>query len=327
MEIGISISDDIVNDIKDFLRKCGIMHRIFFRGKSIDSLTHKIDSNPGKYSSDGKKIQDGFGVRVVLYFIEDVKTLKEFIIKDCPLMDSFDSISDSEEEYKEKYNELMNEGRVIPSYESVFQPQRLNFILRMCSERADSFFQDISSALADHKEYIPLIDSTYELQIRSVLSEGWHEVEHDLRYKCKNESFWEYCSDESRTLNGIYAAIETQEYALERIFEKMAYMNYKQNDWEPMIRNHFRLQLNPYAKLSINIEEIFNKDNKTAKFIITTPRKELQKALLSIKGAYPLNYDNIVFIANRLQDNVNKEICGIEPARIKEILDESISNR
>ena len=26
-----------------------------------------------------------------------------------------------------------------------------------------------------------LIDNTYEIQLRTVLSEGWHEVEHDLR--------------------------------------------------------------------------------------------------------------------------------------------------
>jgi ppGpp synthetase/RelA/SpoT-type nucleotidyltranferase len=51
------------------------------------------------------------------------------------------------------------------------------------------------------------IDETFEIQLRSILSEGWHEVEHDLRYKSKKN--WETQDDLSRALNGIIATIET----------------------------------------------------------------------------------------------------------------------
>ena len=45
------------------------------------------------------------------------------------------------------------------------------------------------------------IEPTFKIQIRTVFSEGWHEVEHDLRYKCKDD--WEGCELYSHTLNGI----------------------------------------------------------------------------------------------------------------------------
>ncbi|MBK7959276.1 MAG: hypothetical protein IPK03_14995 [Bacteroidetes bacterium] len=31
-----------------------------------------------------------------------------------------------------------------------------------------------------------LVDSTFEVQLRTILSEGWHEIDHDLRYKSIN---------------------------------------------------------------------------------------------------------------------------------------------
>ncbi len=61
-----------------------------------------------------------------------------------------------------------------------------------------------------------LIDSTFELQIRSILSEGWHEVEHDLRYKAKQD--WIGNDVESRKLNGIYATLETSEWTMIKNF-------------------------------------------------------------------------------------------------------------
>lgn len=52
------------------------------------------------------------------------------------------------------------------------------------------------------------IDTTFELQLRSILSEGWHEVDHDLRYKSKSN--WINQGDLSRALNGIMATLETR---------------------------------------------------------------------------------------------------------------------
>lgn len=323
MEIGYSIGNEIANDIKDLLMKCGIMHRIFYRGKSVESLKHKIEKTPSKYSSTGKKIQDGFGVRIVLYFLEDVKTIKEILLNESPLNDKFEDISDSEAEYRDTHQKLKMEGYNVPSYAGVFQPQRLNFIFKMSEDRALAYKEDLRTALEEFPGFVDLIDTTFELQVRSVLSEGWHEVEHDMRYKCSKEAFWEYCEDESRALNGIYAALETQEYAMERLFEKMAYMNYKRMDWEPMIRNHFRLQMDPYAKLNLELKNLFNDDTRMAKALLTTDRKNLQIALINMKRRIPLNYDNIVYLCNRLSQNPIDKILNLEPKIIKETFNSS----
>lgn len=46
-----------------------------------------------------------------------------------------------------------------------------------------------------------LTDATYEIQFRTTLSEGWHEIDHALRYKCKTD--WDKHEDEERAFNGI----------------------------------------------------------------------------------------------------------------------------
>ena len=63
--------------ISDRLEKVGLMHRIFSRAKSPKSLKNKIESNPDYGIS--KKIQDLIGIRVVLYFSDDIETVREII--------------------------------------------------------------------------------------------------------------------------------------------------------------------------------------------------------------------------------------------------------
>lgn len=84
--------------------------------------------------------------------------------------------------------------------------------------------QDMKAAIKE-TGYEDLIDNTYEVQIRTILSEGWHEVEHDLRYKCKEE--WNEFKEESRLLNGIYATLESSEWSMLTLFDRLSYSQYK----------------------------------------------------------------------------------------------------
>lgn len=61
-----------------------------------------------------------------------------------------------------------------------FKASRYNIIYSLTDELSDVL------NLGDDFNHI---DSTFELQIRTIFSEGWHEVEHDLRYKCTKD--WE----------------------------------------------------------------------------------------------------------------------------------------
>lgn len=313
MEIGIQIVSEIRQELETILDRCGIMYRLFARGKSKDSIEHKINAIPGKYTPNGKKIQDGIGFRIVFYFLEDVKTICHYLMAQHHI-DIYVDKSDSEAELKE------NEPAGI-KYVEVSRPQRLNLIFRMHEERAKLFINELKSTDFSNPNTYQLIDTTYEIQLRSVLSEGWHEVEHDLRYKCKNAPMWSYCEAESRSLNGIYASLETNEVAMELLFERMAYLNYKSKDWEDMLRNHFRIRINPYMNLSDENINALNSDTRIAKRILGIRRSNLHSALLSINKRYPINYDNLLYLTNRmLGTEANQSIINTEPVLIKEML-------
>lgn len=311
---------EIRQELESILDRCGIMYRLFARGKSKDSIEHKISTTPGKYTSTGKKIQDVLGFRIVFYFLEDVKTICHYLMTQHHI-DIFVDKSDSESELKEKEKEKENEPDGV-KYVEVFRPQRLNLIFRMHDERARWFMNELKSTDFSNPNTYQLIDTTYEIQLRSVLSEGWHEVEHDLRYKCKRAPMWSYCETESRSLNGIYASLETNEVAMELLFDRMAYLNYKSRDWEDMLRNHFRIRINPYKNLSDENKMVLNTDTRTAKKILGIKRGKLHSALLSISKRYPINYDNLLFLTNRmLGTEANQAIINTEPVLIKEMLD------
>lgn len=107
------------------------------------------------YRSGKSLIQDMIGIRIVLYFQDDVDALAFFY--SCG-----EVVSSSIDEFDT----------------STFRPQRLNLTCNLPTELIDDFRKSLP------EEFAPYIDNTYEMQIRTVFSEGWHEVEHDLRYKC-----------------------------------------------------------------------------------------------------------------------------------------------
>lgn len=311
MEIGSSVIKDITQDLTAALDKAGIMYRIFSRGKSPESIKHKIETAPGKYTANGKKIQDVIGIRIVFYFLDDVRTVCDYLCNQYRA-DTYLDKSDSKADV---------ENTAGLNYTEIFSPQRLNLIFKMNETRAENFAVDIKESELD-ADVAELIDATYEVQLRSVLSEGWHEVEHDLRYKCRGDKSWEYCEAESRLLNAIYATLETSENALELLFERISHENYLKKDWEAMLRNHFRLRLNVYEHLSEKINDVLGSNKDVAKQIFRISRKALQCKLFQIDISYPLNYDNLVFFLNRIMIKDTCElICDLEPKVVKEKLD------
>ena len=66
------IAASLTSCISDTLEKCGLMFRIFSRVKSESSIRHKLEV---KYASKRIKIQDMIGIRIVVYFQDDVDAL------------------------------------------------------------------------------------------------------------------------------------------------------------------------------------------------------------------------------------------------------------
>lgn len=156
--------------------------------------------------------------------------------------------------------------------------------------------QDMKAAIKE-TGYEDLIDNTYEVQIRTILSEGWHEVEHDLRYKCKEE--WDEFKEESRLLNGIYATLESSEWSMLTLFDRLSYSQYKNKVWNSMLRNKMRfvLLIKVCQKNFVNIcQTIIN----TAKLLYRANRTKILKLVMEKGFAYPLTYDTVLHLINHI---------------------------
>lgn len=274
------------SNIEQELNRLGLLFRVFSRAKTSLSIEEKIKlKGEGYYSQEGKKIQDLYGIRIALYFPDDLKIAQKAIAK--------------------LYTFISQEVDVTNITQ--FEATRCNFIFRLPQEIVND-----SQVLRSNK----LVDETFEVQFRTILSEGWHEVEHDLRYKCKSD--WNNHNDLSRALNGIFASLETSEWGMMRLFEDLAYRHYKSREWAPMLRNKFRLRTG--NELTQALEDIINKDD-IGKKLYRLNRVKLILKILNGNINIPININSLVYIANYyfIKDS---RISDIMPYPIKRILDE-----
>lgn len=263
------VKNVIVEQLSQRISQSGIMFRIFGRAKSLRSLEHKMEIKGEKYRSGKGKIQDMIGIRIVLYFTEDVDAVDMWLNDE----DLVDRSADEPDEF-------------------TFRPQRLNLVKRIPQELTDDFRQSLP------EEYAEYLDDTYEIQIRTVFSEGWHEVEHDLRYKCKDD--WAGCESYSRQLNGVIATLETAQWSMGAIFREMARKNQLMGNYRPMLRNKLLLRL-ANDDYSPEVLDYLHSNPKIAEMISMADRLVFVVMLLNHKQSIPLTYDNIVFLINRFE--------------------------
>lgn len=259
-----SAANNIVETISKSLNSIGVMFRIFHRVKNQSSINKKLHSDE-KYLKKEAKIQDVIGIRVALYFPDDIKIVHRVI--------------------SHIYEESKKDTSIDDLDATTFKPVRYNIVYRLTENDSYSVSDDLS-------EYV---DSTFELQIRTVLSEGWHEVEHDMRYKFKND--WADSPAEYRRLNGVYAAIETNEWTMIQILEDVAYHQYKEKNWESMLRQKFRLRMHDF-NIGNEIKKLFDNDIELAKSFFRLDRDSLIEKLFTLNYDYPLKLKNLIFFAN-----------------------------
>lgn len=283
-----TITDKIASPISQHLNQCGLMFRLFSRVKSINSLQHKMQIKGDNYRSGKSLIQDMIGIRIVLYFQDDVDALAFFY--SCG-----EVVSSSIDEFDT----------------STFRPQRLNLTCNLPTELIDDFRKSLP------EEFAPYIDNTYEMQIRTVFSEGWHEVEHDLRYKCKED--WEGCESYSRILNGVIATLETAEWNMKALFDQMARINFQNKNYRAMLRNKMHLRIKGVG-LSENINKYLLNNPHVAESILNTDRFVIILTLLNHQNAIELTYDTLLFLINRIEMN-NPELRNMESEYTKKMLD------
>lgn len=296
----------IVDQLRVYLNRSGVFYRIFSRAKSTQSIKRKLEIKKDKYSPNGNKMQDLIGVRIVFYFIDDVHIFADYLRK----KDFYDSESNSEQDLKK----IDVNGLDLAN--TVFMPTRLNLVCKIPKDLIDGLQQQLAQVDDFNAQ---LIDMTYEVQLRSVLSEGWHEVEHDLRYKCKSEPWWGYCKEDSRFLNGIFATLETSERSMKELFSNIAYKNYKRKDWAAMLRNHFCLRFLD-SGLDDWVIELFNADELIPKAFFRFDRSLLINVLCKSPVPYRLTMMNVIYLVNRIAE-VSPVIKENESTALKEMLD------
>lgn len=273
-----TIIRELENKIKPILDRTGIFYRIWIRVKSIESIEQKFarKSNRKDYL-----MQDLIGCRIVLYFQEDVQVCERII----------------GENFREK-----EKDRSIDEIDSeTFKPERRNYVFELPESILELF---------DDSVWKCHIDKTFECQFRTILSEGWHEIEHDLRYK--HLDTWENALNLSRSLNGIFATLQTSDWALMKICDDLAYKCYKNKDWNGLLRNKVRIRFTGSGLSQVLIDEM-DKDGEIGKKVLNFNKSELLLFFSNIR--LPVTYDNVLYCINSLHIK-NQAILNITPEYI-----------
>ncbi|MCC8137744.1 MAG: hypothetical protein LIO76_06705 [Clostridiales bacterium] len=265
VKISPMVESDLKRIITDRMEQCGLYFRVFSRVKTAASMARKFEQKD--YSGE-HKLQDLVGVRINLYFDDDVEICRHVMEQTFEVLEwSTSERSDDE-----------------------FKPTKLNGVFRL----PEYLKSEIS---ADTWEMC--IDDTFEIQIKTMFFEGWHEIEHDMRYK--GEELWNSYPGFSRYLNSILATLELCDKSMVTLFEELGHTLYKAGRWSDMIKSHFRVKMSD-ASLYPELEELLNKDlenvENLAKAIYKTPRVVLVDQLLKRSRRVPINVNTIIALLN-----------------------------
>lgn len=265
---GISSSSvkELEKEICNYLDRCGLFYKVFLRVKSGASIEDKLYKKI-REKGEEYKMQDLIGIRIVLYFKEDISLCEKII--DGRFM--VDNVAKNEETTDK------------------FCPMRNNRVCRLPEKIANNLDSTIWS--------YP-IDKTFEVQLRTVFSEGWHEIEHDFRYKCKEA--WAGMDELERTLNGVFATLDNCDWTIESLLDKVAYCHYKNRNWEYMLQNKLRIRIKN-EPLSTEITDCFNENTDTAKAFFRADRTAFLLKLSDMTKVFPLTLNNIVYLLNEFQ--------------------------
>ena len=264
------VEQDLKRIISDRLEQCGLYYRVFSRIKTASSMAHKFEMKD--YGEGNRKLQDLIGVRVNLYFDDDVDICKKIMENTFDLIDwSTSEISDEE-----------------------FKPTKLNGVCRL----PEYLRSEISP-----ETWEMYIDDTFEIQIKTMFFEGWHEIEHDMRYK--GEELWKNYNGFSRYFNSILATLELCDKSMVTLFEDLGHSLYKSGRWSDMIKSHFRLKLGD-GVLYPEVEQVLNEDveqqvENLAKRIYKTSKQTLVDQLLRRSRKIPINVNTIIALLNDSQ--------------------------
>lgn len=269
------VKTDLLSILEEKLKKAGFYYRVAYRVKTVDSMVNKLilkDYRRKGTENEDKKMQDLIGIRIMLYYADDVDI--------C--MNLLDTL-------------FIEPGKweTTETNEYEFKAMKINGIFKLPAYLSKTI---VNPELSEY------VDSTFEVQVRTNSFEGWHEIEHDLRYKGSvfgigNEAL-------ARKMNSILATLELCDDSVVQLLEDLGHQHYKDKMWCDMIRCHYRLKLDN-TPLYNEIEEVLDSDTELAKQFYRFDRGKAIAQLwnnTSDKGI-PLNVNSIVRIVNQTGPN------------------------
>lgn len=280
--ISLNTIRELEQQLKNYMDKCGLFYKVFSRIKSSTSAKEKLGNRFAKGISD-YKMQDLVGIRIVLYFKNDIPLCEKIIKQHFHVL----NISKDEEETDK------------------FRPQRINYVCEL-PETTVRHFED--------KIWSYPIEKSFEIQIRTIFSEGWHEIEHDFRYKCLSD--WEQNDDLSRTLNGIFATLDNCDWAIASLLTEVAYRHYKANEWIPMLKNTLRIRITDSEDMD-DILQYLDSHPDVAKQFFRLEREDFLLWLSDIPVKLPLKLRTVVLLVNMYGIH-DEYIESITPGLIKD---------
>ena len=272
------VKSDLLNIIEEKLKKAGFYYRIVYRVKEIDSIVEKLlykDYRRVGGENENKKMQDLIGIRILLYFTDDLTICRS-------LLDTLFTVP--------------GRWNTIEINESEFKAMKINGIFRLPAYLSKTIVNPILS------EYL---DDTFEIQVRTNSFEGWHEIEHDLRYK--GSAFGIGNEVLARKMNSILATLELCDESVVKLLEDLGHQHYKNKKWTDMIRCHYRLRMTNEPMLD-EIKEIYDKDNELAKsFFKFDRRKTIEQFWMNTSDrTSQLDVNSVIKVVNLLGPNDEK---------------------
>ena len=268
-----NVKMSLLNTLITKLNNAGIYFNSTSRIKSESSLLHKLET--GKYSMQdgGRKIQDIIGIRINLFYLEDMD-ICEKILEETFLLDN--------------WSKTKNE-------ENKFEAQKCNGVFRIPSK----YLRNIPASVWNKP-----FDQTFEVQLRTVLFEGWHEIEHEMRYKYKLGSdsretdLWTGHEDLSRVMNSIIANLELCDWSIMQIFNSIHDSQYKEKNWENAIRSKYRLRITQ-DPLKPELREYLDNNPDIVSQFHDVSKRELVEILLNKKYHKELTPDRVIYLINK----------------------------
>ncbi|SEW46230.1 hypothetical protein [[Clostridium] fimetarium] len=238
------VKSDLLSIIEEKLKKAGFYYRIVYRVKEIDSMVEKLlykDYRRVGGENENKKMQDLIGIRILLYFADDLTICRNLL----------DTVFTEPGQWN-----------TIEINESEFKAMKINGIFRLPAYLSKTIMNPILSNY---------LDDTFEIQVRTNSFEGWHEIEHDLRYK--GSAFGIGNEVLARKMNSILATLELCDDSVVKLLEDLGHQHYKDKKWTDMIRCHYRLKMTNEPMID-EIREIYDQDNELAKSFFKFDRKK-----------------------------------------------------